>query len=213
VQNLLRLITLENISLQLPALQIVGNLAFYSDELLFEFFTLDVLDCLLELLVGPGSEDRLRQQAAWVLSNVASCNSLPIIEKLMRSQYMTPLATQILEGSSQLSKECLMVVLNFSWNANAQQVFKIVHQYGLYSLVETALFKNREDCELQLRVLDNCYQIFAKLDSDELVLFHAQKFEHSGLFRLFESYHLSKNVQVSARSQDFIERLELLKEC
>ena len=197
VPFILKLMNHPNLSVQTPAIRIVGNIVSGHEKL-----TQIVIDggAVLILRQKLNSFSRaLRKEACWALSNIAA-GSERQIQTLLDHEMLTPLFQMIKDAHMDIRKETAWVLSNIvSGNSSSEQKQYMVH-FGLHRAL--CHFLSEGTC-YPSGILKNVLEALKRLmrDQNELV----SDMEDCGLGAVLTKLQLHQNVDIYDASVQMLE--------
>lgn len=150
--RLVELLSMQNSSVQTPALRTVGNIVTGTDEQTQYILNLNVVPHLLGLL--DHSKKNIRKEACWTLSNVTA-GTAEQIQLVIQNDVFPKLVQLLLSAEFDIQKEAAWAISNATSGGTTDQILYIVHHGAIPALCNLLNVADAKIITVALEGLEN----------------------------------------------------------
>lgn len=150
--RLVELLTMQQSSVQTPALRTVGNIVTGTDEQTQYILNLNVIPHLLGLL--DHQKKNIKKEACWTISNITA-GTADQIQLVIQNEVFPKLVQLLNEAEFDVQKEAAWAISNATSGGKPEQILYIVHQNAIPALCTLLDVKDSKIIAVALEGLEN----------------------------------------------------------
>jgi importin subunit alpha-6/7 len=150
--RLVELLSMQNTSVQTPALRTVGNIVTGTDEQTQYVLNLNVVPHLLGLL--DHTKKNIRKEACWTLSNITAGTSEQI-QLVIQNNVFPKLVQLLMTAEFDIQKEAAWAISNATSGGTVDQILYIIHHGAVPALCSLLTVSDTKIVTVALEGLEN----------------------------------------------------------